>query len=127
MLGVSDIDQQHQALFDALHKLSRLEGGVPDEDALSLILSNLSHQIFEHFSSEERLMSDIGVPAAMLARHRVAHEQILEELAQMHIDAMQGEFLSLPEIVVKVSAWVHRHLLEFDLGLKPFIAHSARG
>lgn len=124
-LGVPLIDLQHQELFSSLEKLTGSgQTQFPDE-VLSDVLTRLGTQIRHHFTTEEKLMLAIGLPEAMLREHREAHSLILEELAQIHLDAMHGKAANLPEIVATVSTWVQQHLVEFDLALKPFIAaHS---
>lgn len=124
-LGSPTIDQQHQALFYSFERLSALAGEASPDEMLSEILSKLSHQIHHHFMTEEMLMAGLPLPPAMLRAHRAAHEQILEELAQIHFDAMAGKPLSLQEIIAAVATWVSRHLVEYDLELKPYINGQA--
>lgn len=121
-LGAPLIDLQHQELFASLRKLTDSgETQFPDE-VLSDVLTQLGAQIRHHFTTEEKLMLAISLPEAMLRQHRDAHSLILEELTQLHLDAMHGKASHLPEIIATVSKWVQQHLIEFDLALKPYIA-----
>lgn len=122
MLGIPTIDLQHQALFDAFGKLAAAGDTDFPEEVLSDILSRLGDQIQRHFATEEALMLQIALPEPMLSEHRAAHESILEEFAQIHLDAMFGQTRSLPEIIGTVTGWVQQHLVQFDLTLKPYIA-----
>jgi hemerythrin len=122
LLGIPTIDIQHQELFNAFGKLAASGDADFPEEVLSDILSRLGEQIQRHFATEEALMLQIGLPEPMLSEHRAAHELILEEFAQIHLDAMFGQTRSLPEIIGTVTGWVQRHLVQFDLPLKPYIA-----
>lgn len=95
---------------------------------ISDVLSDLTKQIFEHFRTEEAFMLELGLPDDMYQAHRAAHVSILEEVAQIHFDAMYGKSQALPEVIAIVANWVQQHLVEFDLTLKPYILiQSKRG
>jgi len=124
IIGSPTIDQQHQALLSSLAGL--FDAGhydAPDE-VLSEVLSRLSQQIRHHFTTEETLMEGLPIPLPEKHAHHGEHSRILEELTQLHIDAMDGNAKPLPEIIHMVATWVTQHLIEFDLNLKPyFIGH----
>lgn len=120
-LGAPAIDQQHQALFVSFRKLmSSGQTQFPDE-VLSDILSQLDEEIRHHFATEEALMVEIELPEPLLSQHCAAHEAILEELTQLHLDTMYGNEPRLPEVIATVVKWIQQHLAEFDLKLKPYI------
>lgn len=121
LLGSPEIDAQHRALLATLDKLKSTSQSKYPEEALSDALSDFGSQIFQHFVSEEALMSQLAIPAPLQSEHRKAHERILEELTQIHFDAMDGKTTDLPDIIAAVSTWIKRHVIEFDLGLKPYI------
>lgn len=122
MLGIPTLDFQHQDLFDAFGKLAAAGDTDFPEEVLSDILSRLGDQIQRHFATEETLMLQLALPEPMLNEHCSAHESILEEFAQIHLDAMFGQTRSLPEVISTVTDWVQQHLVQFDLSLKPYIA-----
>lgn len=96
------------------------------KEAMSDVLSELTKQIHEHFRTEEAFMPELGLPDGMYQAHRAAHVSILEEVAQIHIDAMYGKNQALPEVIIIVATWVQKHLVEFDLALKPYISVLAK-
>jgi hemerythrin-like metal-binding protein len=124
-LGAPAIDQQHQALFVSFRKLmSAGQAQFPDE-VLGDLLSQLDGQIRHHFATEEALMVEIELPEPLLNQHCAAHESILDELTQLHLDAMYGNEPRLPEVIATVVKWVQQHLVEFDVKLKPYIDRAA--
>jgi hemerythrin-like metal-binding protein len=121
LLGSPVIDLQHQGLFMSFRKLASANEAEFPAVVISDVLSDLTRQIFEHFSTEEAFMLELGLPDDMYQAHRAAHVSILEEVAQIHLDAMYGKNQALAEVIATVSTWVQRHLVEFDLALKPYI------
>jgi hemerythrin-like metal-binding protein len=97
------------------------------KEAMSDVLSDLTKQISEHFRTEEAFMLELGLPDDQFQAHCAAHVSILEEVAQIHLDAMYGKNQALHEVVATVANWVRQHLVEFDLALKPYIAGQGRG
>lgn len=121
LIGIPVIDAQHAGLFDTFSRLQQSES----DETLSEILSKLGNQIRHHFYTEEVLMGNMGIPASMLQEHVAAHQTILEELAELHWQAMSGNTSTLDEVVATVAQWVIHHLAEYDLDLKPYISGFA--
>lgn len=116
-IGIPVIDAQHEGLFDTFSRLQQSKS----DDVLSEVLTKLGHQIRHHFYTEEALMIGMGLPAEMLQEHVAAHEAILEEIADLHWQAMNGKKKTLDEVIPTVAGWVVRHLAEYDMSLKPYV------
>lgn len=125
LLGAPVIDHQHQGLFLSFRKLAATGEVAFPKEAMSDVLSDLTKQIHEHFRTEEAFMLELGLPNDEYQAHLAAHNSIIEELAQIHLDAMYGKYQALPEVIGTVANWVQQHLVEFDLALKPYIAGQA--
>jgi len=91
LLGVPNIDHQHDELLRSLQHL--LAAGKCDE-GFSEVISRLTIQIHDHFQSEERFMAGLALPPEMMREHEREHSRIIEELTQMHLDTMAGLRLS---------------------------------
>jgi len=122
MLGVPTIDRQHIELFRSFEHL--VSAGV-SEEVLSDVLSRLTLQICNHFQTEEGFMAGLDLPSKMLKAHHQAHEQIIEDLTQIHLDSMRGQGLPFEETVATVASCVNAHLVEFDLELRPYLQQKA--
>ncbi|MBK7463987.1 MAG: hemerythrin family protein [Betaproteobacteria bacterium] len=125
LLGAPIIDKQHHGLFASFRKLAATGDAAFPKEAMSDVLSGLTKQIHEHFRTEEAFMLELGLPNDQFQAHRAAHISILEEVAQIHLDAMYGKAQALPEVIATVANWVQQHLVEFDLALKPYIVGQA--
>lgn len=117
-IGDPIIDRQHAELFQLFQKL--IASG-RTEESVSEIFSTLTEQVFKHFQTEERLMSRLGLPSKMLEEHQLAHQEIIEELTNIHLDTLHGLGFSVEQTIQKVAVCVNQHLVDFDLGLRPFI------
>lgn len=126
LLGAPVLDKRHHGLFVSFRKLAATGEDALPKEAMSDVLSELTKQIHEHFRTEEAFMLELGLPDGMYQAHRAAHVSILEEVAQIHIDAMYGKNQALPEVITIVATWVQKHLVEFDLALKPYISVLAK-
>lgn len=125
LLGDSDIDRQHVDLFILIDRLVASEHSSSPDEAASLILGQLGEHLFQHFKSEELLMTCLELPAPSFGRHVEAHMTILDELAHIHWVAMMGHAKPLAEVIAFVKTSIEQHLIEFDLALKPYIARAA--
>lgn len=121
ILGSPTIDHQHQGLFVLLERLSSLARDQDHEEEVSDILSKLTRQLQHHFLTEETVMDRLAMPHSMLRAHHAAHQKIIEELTQLHIDSMAGKARSLEMIIADVSRWVYQHMIEYDLEMKPYL------
>jgi len=127
LLGDPEIDRQHVDLFALIEKLVASEHSSSPDESASLILSQFGEHLFQHFKSEELLMTDLELTAPLFGRHVEAHMAILEELAHIHWVAMMGHAKPLAEVIAFVRTSIEQHVIEFDLALKPYIARAAIG
>ncbi|MBS1142922.1 MAG: Hemerythrin cation binding region [Proteobacteria bacterium] len=118
MLGVPDIDHQHSELFRSFEHLISAD---MSEDVISDILSRLTLQICSHFAAEERFMASLMLPDSMLHDHHQAHQKIVEDLTQIHLDTMCGQETPVEKMISKVAHSVSNHLVVYDLELKAYI------
>lgn len=119
LIGVSQIDHQHSEIFRSFQHLLLIS---PSDEAISEVLSRLTTQIHNHFQTEEAFMAGLGIPASERLAHLNAHSKIIEDLAAIHIETMFGTRVPFDEILNRVSIYVNEHVIEFDLGLKPYIS-----
>lgn len=118
LLGVPNIDFQHSELFRSFRHLLSIR---TNEEAVADALSQLPLQIYDHFETEEDFMFGLDMPSEMLLQHEQAHTQIVEELAKFHLETMDGLKMRPEEIINRIAAHIHHHIIEFDLLLKSYI------
>jgi hemerythrin-like metal-binding protein len=118
-IGITSVDEEHQALLDHLDSLMHTPGGTLDVSDFAESLSLLNRQLIDHFTSEERLMRTIGISGGQLARHIDAHNQVIEQITQLSFDLMLRKRISRDQVLAKVKVWIVGHLTEYDLLLRP--------
>jgi hemerythrin-like metal-binding protein len=125
ILGIEDIDKQHQALFDQLDLLRDYVRRGQSRDAIRDTLKFLESYVIEHFAVETGYMNTYGYPD--LQAHQEEHEAFLEDFAGFRekFSSLQtkGEmttFLGL-EIVRKLNAWLAEHIMTVDKKLGAFL------
>jgi len=121
LLGSPTIDHQHQGLFALLERISGLPRNHEHEEEVSDILGKLTKHLQHHFLTEETVMERLAMPNALVREHFAAHQRIIEELTQLHIDSMAGKQRPLETIIADVGKWVYQHMVEYDLEMKPYI------
>jgi|JI6StandDraft_1071083.scaffolds.fasta_scaffold325777_2 hemerythrin-like metal-binding protein len=124
LLGDTLIDRQHDQLFDSLERIAALREHSLNDEAVVDQLTRLNHLVLQHFVSEEALMKRVDFPVDQLAAHQAEHLRILEELTHIHIDIMQGRRHLVSDIVDQISNWISVHVVDFDLGLQPYITKA---
>ncbi|MDD2743108.1 MAG: hemerythrin family protein [Rhodocyclaceae bacterium] len=120
------IDEQHSALQDSLCALQALHDRHLSDEKVVDCLTRISHQLHQHFLSEEALMARVGVPADELAIHKNEHFRILEEMADLHYSIMRGHLSWVADVQHKISNWVSEHLRLFDAPIAPYINKANR-
>ena len=121
LVGIPEIDGQHQELFrrlDALHEAIR--GGRSREE-VGRTLAFLHDYAVQHFGAEEALMIDRGYPD--LADHRAEHVAFVAEL-----EALEGEYRRdgpTASLIIRVNTqltgWLRSHIYRTDRALVSFL------
>jgi hemerythrin len=114
VLGVARIDEQHRGLIDRINALYFAIQPQPDNDRLHKMLRGFNRYAEEHFSTEEALAREQGVPALELAAHVAQHR---EYAARMN-DFSERLERNDPHVSILLLAYLHdwwvNHILEVD-------------
>ena len=102
-IGVRDIDNEHEEIDDLIHSL--LNNNIINVDNIK----NLEQYIKRHFSSEERLSSELGLN--MTAEHIKDHRNILRTITNR--DEKNDNYLT-KEFVSSVGKLMSQHTFEHD-------------
>ena len=126
-LGISELDDQHQAFFLHTVGLRRaLTGGVGGRDKLMKTLRYLDTFINEHFSAEENYMRRHHYPGILV--HRAEHEEFAKTVAEFKNKARDleqgGEVLSFLAIEVthRLERWLTEHIRVHDRKMADYLA-----
>lgn len=123
VLGDALLDSQHDDLLKCLHELKGLAPEAEDYRC-SEIVSELTGKIVQHFDYEEALMRRVEVPEDVYQNHVAAHQEIIDQISNLHLNSMLGGYGGAAALAPKVAEWVLSHMLKYDLSLKLFLARG---
>jgi hemerythrin len=123
--GVKTIDDDHRGLFDVVnHYYNSVHRG-DAQASLDAILDLLDRYIQEHFTREERLMSEIGY--TRLKEHKKRHIDMTKAFraTRMSYHMSPGDF-DPDAFLVFLQTWLTQHILIEDKKYIPFIERERK-
>jgi hemerythrin len=121
--GNERVDAQHKALFGMLNEVvEALERGEGDA-YVSNVLERLSEYVAVHFTEEQNLMEDAGLPADDLKNHTAEHLELTRRTREFILQwrARQVEAIELADFLAE---WLTGHILDKDQALAQFMRES---
>lgn len=122
-IGVAQIDEQHQKLFEIsgrIYDLLKDEYAFDKYDRIMALIGELKDYTVFHFKSEEEYMQSIGYRKYL--SQKVEHDDFIEKINQVDFNAVdENPDAYLLEILDFVVDWISRHILEKD---KLITAHT---
>lgn len=130
LLGIPEIDEQHETFYNMLAKVGESVSDMykpldDDEvDALIDVMGQLRDYALIHFGTEESYMKEVGYPG--LAEQKKEHNRFLSDVIRMEAELMNGS--SIPAIRVHnfVHQWYREHILEHDKPLGEFYKNNKK-
>ena len=118
VVGIPEIDEQHETFFDMLAKIGDV---VPDlykpldddeVDDLADVLDELREYAMMHFRSEESYMREVDYPE--FSQQKKAHNRFITDVIRMEAELMNGS--AVPAIKVRnfMHDWFRDHILSMD-------------
>lgn len=115
-LGVKQIDEQHEKLFeiaDRAFMLLKNDFVMDKYDKIIEILVELKEYTIFHFKSEEDYMLNIGYKNFL--SHKVEHENFIEEINNINLDDIDlDQDESVRKILDFIVEWIDKHILSQD-------------
>lgn len=121
LIGVPVIDDQHKALAELVARLAHSPGSSNNSEHALEILSKFLDLILQHFETEEMYMRQCGMPKAAIDEHVAQHSVIIEEIATIEFEAMQGSAFKAEDLLAQFRNWVSRHLQTYDFEIKQYV------
>jgi hemerythrin-like metal-binding protein len=119
-LGVSVIDDQHQALAALAQRLMENPSvKFSDQDNAELV-TQLAALTALHFKTEEIYMRSIQLPPLELKKHMAEHQRIVDSLFLLSESTGHVEQLTTADLKPKFTHWFTNHLIDYDYSLKRF-------
>ena len=124
LLGVRQLDENHQRLFRLLNIINdQLAGKVPSDNPTALLNALSSLSVF-YFGHEERWMAKISFPE--LSEHKEEHDLLVSTIADVQLSYSQAS--SGNEVLLLfLNGWIHRHFNFTNERLRLFMLHDKPG
>jgi len=116
-LGVSQIDDQHEKLFnlgESAYKLLKDEFSTDKYDKIVSIIKELEEYTIFHFRDEEAYMESIKY--RKLLSQKVEHADFIKKVSEIDlrkVDEKQDEYIM--EILDFLADWLVNHIIKQDL------------
>lgn len=117
-IGQTDIDEQHQRLFELTNTLS----AATDQSTVRKLLMQLYKHTREHFELEEALMRELNYPDSNA--HISSHNSLLARLNDVSQDVGQGK-VDTAAIEKLMTDWALGHILKDDVKIADFVRQQA--
>jgi len=121
---VTEIDDEHKEIFDAVLDLQNVIAGPAPWPELSKVAQRLVSSIDEHFSHEERLMR--AARYDLLRWHKRSHDGARKRVAQVLTRIEQGDAKAARELVEYLTGWLHAHTALADRMMGAFLRNHRR-
>lgn len=129
LIGVENIDKEHEKLFSMINEGIALLG--EDNGVASIVEKNLVSALCEyareHFANEEAYMEGIG--DLELPRQKREHQAFREYVEQYDMTDLseEGAKERLKELLLYLAKWLYRHILCSDMMMGHNVAAKGEG
>ena len=121
-IGVDQVDDQHQQLFEQVNKLISMTKENKSQAKIEEVLDFLAQYTVNHFETEEEIQQNYDYPD--YERHQEIHNNFVAEVQAAQKKLAQGEMGSadLVKLNKMVSRWLVNHVKGIDQELGAHIA-----
>jgi hemerythrin len=119
--GVTELDQQHQALIHHMNQLIEAKAEGRGKEELVATLDFLKAYSATHFAAEEALMARYGCPAAAGNEH--AHAEFIRRFGELKsaVEVYGVADFALSQAVRELTDWYINHICECDTRLRAYV------
>ncbi len=118
-LGIESIDAQNKSLVDLTNNLHLAMSVGRANDALEILLGDLTDYTENHLKYEEDLLSKYGYPNK--ETHIAQHSKLVSKVANIKQKIEQGERMLSMEVMLFLQKWIKEHIQEHDKAFAPFL------
>lgn len=118
-VGVEAIDIQHQELFRLVNQLYDAMQAGNGKNQIGAILADVTRYADFHLKAEEQMLSKLGYPD--LATHLEEHAELRLKTSRLSIEHELGKHQITIDVMLFLSGWLNRHILETDQAYSNFV------
>ena len=111
-VGVQSLDDQHKRLIGILNELHAAMMKGQAQSVAGPLLDKLLNYALEHFSTEERMMSDAKF--AGLAQHRASHQELAGNVGDYVVRYRKGDSAMYVQLLNFLRDWLTNHMQKED-------------
>jgi hemerythrin len=112
LLGVAEIDEQHQGLVGLINRLHEVNATEPSQAEMDAIFADLMAYTKVHFATEEELMRRHSYPG--LAEHQTEHRRFIKVLGEFQVQYQKGHRGVIAVMLRFLREWLAHHIPETD-------------
>ena len=119
LVGVTEIDQQHQKLVALINTLHDAMKSGKTKDVLGQLFTELVDYTVYHFATEERLMTQFHYPD--FEKHRREHVALTQKAQSLQADYRAGRMAISFEVYEFLYDWLAHHIQGNDQKVGAFL------
>lgn len=109
---VQVIDDQHKQMFDTINMLIDILSGVPQKEALDVVINNLIAYKKFHFATEEKYFNEFHFEGAR--EHIMKHAEFSRALETITIESKGNSTILAFKLIDFLEDWLIGHLMDED-------------
>lgn len=118
-VGVKEVDEQHQKLFEMLNELHQATVNGDEQSALANILNEMVDYTVYHFETEEKLFKKYDYPG--YDEHKKAHDELTGQAVELLDKFRDGSATISFELLDFLHGWLLDHTTGLDKDMGPFL------
>ena len=118
-VGVKQVDEQHQKLFDMLNALHEAAVNGAEQSALAGILDEMIDYTVYHFQTEEQLFQQYAYPD--YAAHKTIHDALTSQAVDLQQQFRDGSATISFDLLDFLHGWLVEHTTGLDKEMGPFL------
>lgn len=123
-VNVEEIDEQHKKLIGLINRLADAMSVGKGRDVLDAVMAEMMDYTEYHFGAEEELLVDRGYSEA--EEHKKAHAELVVRAKEIKETAEQGGRKSSVDVMLFLSTWLDRHILQEDRKFGAYLQGKGR-
>lgn len=118
-VGINDIDNQHMKLVEYINELHDAMKVGKAKDVISGILGNLVKYTINHFTLEEKIMTQTQYPGYL--PHKQEHINFVNKVSEFQKSFEAGSSFVSIDVLNFLRDWITHHILVVDQKYSPFM------
>jgi len=111
-LGIDEIDEQHQKLFDLVNRLHTAVVEGAEQSTLGEILDELIDYTIDHFNTEEKLFKENNFPE--YKEHKQQHDDLTAQVVELQTKFREEIATISFDVLDFLGEWLTKHTIDSD-------------